>query len=137
MLKKLPDDPKYNQKTKIGKEPLFFSRDSVALNSTTGMNNFKKDFDSSMTMNTAGRTTTAQSEFTGQSDSHNKRTTRKQIIEDFLASQKKIKFKVNWPLVFSALKAFKVLVVLSLKLKIKKWGKNLKKYKNLLVHFEE
>jgi hypothetical protein len=86
LLKRLPNDEKYNPKGRLGKEQLMFSKDHIKLNST-GMNNMKSANDSTLSVKTAARTTTAQSQSTAARVGTTKGRTRKDIISAFFISQ--------------------------------------------------
>ena len=86
LLKRLPNDNKFQTGGKFGKDPLLLSKESIHLNST-GMNHLKMSNDSSLTMKTIGRTTTAQSQVTGSRAGTARGRTRKQIIAEFFCSQ--------------------------------------------------
>ena len=86
LLKRLPNDGKYNPRSKTGSDAIMFSKGSIKLNST-GMNHLKSSNDSTMTMQTAARTATAHSQSTAARCDTSKGRTRKQIIAEFFCSQ--------------------------------------------------
>jgi len=86
LLKRLPNDEKYNPKSKIVNDPMVFAKGSIKLNNT-GMQQTQYSTDSTMSLKTAARTATAQSEITGVREGTRKGRTRKQIIAEFFCSQ--------------------------------------------------
>lgn len=87
MLKRLPNDEKYNPKGKYATEATVLQKSDLKLN-RTGMKQMKMSTDSSLTMKTAGRTTTAQTNHTGsRTGTRQGGRTRAQIIAEFFCSQ--------------------------------------------------
>lgn len=86
LLKRLPNDEKYNPKHRLAKDSMVLQKSDVKM-SSMGMSQLKASTDTALTTKTAGRITTAQTNQTGSRVGSRAGRTRAQIIAEFFCSQ--------------------------------------------------